>query len=224
MARIFNCYFIVAAFLGLILANVPEAAAQQQSFKTFCAAEYTKTSKCPEKTCQLQQQCAEQEDGADICTAVCAPNPCPQIPVESCPQEFCAVMESCSGTQVCQYQMQGGRPQCGSLAYAGQDVECCQGFVRRCGVEFLDGSCDMKGENSVYNLPICIPCGDGVCSQFEDRCNCPEDCNKSLSREEVPEKFVEILRKQGQRTQPAPAVPQPKVIDIKPQPKKNFGP
>lgn len=72
--------------------------------------------------------------------------------------------------------MAGEKADCGDVAYAGQDVACCEGLVRRCGIEFLDGTCDMEGQDSVYNLPICIPCGDGLCGQFENRCNCPEDC------------------------------------------------
>jgi hypothetical protein len=38
----------------------------------------------------------------------------------------------------------------------------------------------MQGKNTAYHLPICIPCGDGVCTNFENHCNCPEDCKKEI--------------------------------------------
>ena len=86
--------------------------------------------------------------------------------------------------------MYGERAKCGDLAYAGQDVDCCPGLVRRCGVEFFDGSCDMEGKNSIYSLPICVPCGDGVCGNFENRCNCPEDCKNPTLDNPVKKKVI----------------------------------
>jgi hypothetical protein len=145
----------------------------QDAFSKFCSEKFSKTGQCPEDICEMK--CDGAQDKPDP-PKVCLPKDCTQIEVEKCPVEFCAVMKDCSGGQICNYQMVGEHPECGDLSYGGQDIKCCEGFVRRCGVEFLDGSCDMEGKNSVYNIPICIPCGDGICGQFESQCNCPEDC------------------------------------------------
>lgn len=101
--------------------------------------------------------------------------PCDQIDAKDCPLNRCALMVNCRGQEICHFQM-FDPPECGDLSYAGQDVPCCEGLVRRCGMAFLDDTCDMYGDNSEYNLPICIPCGDGICTNFENICNCPEDC------------------------------------------------
>jgi hypothetical protein len=85
---------------------------------------------------------------------------CHRISVEECPIDRCAVMTNCRGQQICYFKMIDP-PVCGNLSYAGQDVPCCPGMVRRCGMAFLDMSCDLHGDNSEYHLPICIPCGDG---------------------------------------------------------------
>ncbi len=136
-----------------------------------CAREFRANGSCPEAVCRAVWV---EQDGRRV--QECRPKECPEIPPEACPPE-CSLMTDCSGEQICHYPMVGERPACGDLAYAGQDVPCCEGLVKRCGVEFIDGSCDMEGKHSVYNLPICIPCGDGVCGNFEDACNCPEDCS-----------------------------------------------
>ena len=137
-----------------------------------CARVFAETQVCPEETCRLVEEPREEGPAVRQCLALA----CTEIAAEDCPQDYCVVMTNCSGEEICHYPMQGGQPACGNLAYAGQDVECCKGLVQRCGIEFLDGTCDMEGVNSVYNLPICIPCGDGICTNFENRCNCPEDC------------------------------------------------
>ena len=141
-------------------------------FEQFCKKQYSEKEKCPDPVCRLQIK--KSEEGEE--TSDCVPVPCPRIPAESCPEDYCATMTDCSDQQICHYQMYGEKAVCGDVSYAGQDVDCCPGLVRRCGIEFYDGTCDMEGKNSVYNLPICIPCGDGICTNFENRCNCPEDC------------------------------------------------
>jgi hypothetical protein len=152
-------------------AEVLEASA---SLGGYCQTMFAQAEDCPEEICQMR--CREGFDAGAACAPACLPNECPDIDAQHCPLKFCAVMTNCSEETICHFPMVGEKIPCGDLAYAGQDVECCDGLVRRCGYEFLDGTCDMQGRNSVYSLPICVPCGDGVCNQFEDRCNCPEDC------------------------------------------------
>lgn len=165
---------IISIVLSMVFITLFPADAQM-NFLAHCFDVYKKTEKCPEAICNLE--CIPQ-DGKSECENVCLPKECTKIDVNACPPDFCNVMINCSEKETCYFKMIGEQAKCGDLAYAGQGVECCEGLVRRCGVEFLDGTCDMKGENSVYSLSICIPCGDDICGQFEDACNCPEDCRK----------------------------------------------
>lgn len=151
-------------------------AAGKKTFQEFCAQKYQETGKCPEDVCWEKTVVGADEKDQ----VLCLPRECPDIAAAACPQEYCTIMENCSNEKICHYQMEGERAQCGDLAYEGQDVECCPGLIRRCGIEFLDGTCDMEGRGSIYSLPICIPCGDGFCTNFESRCNCPEDCGEPL--------------------------------------------
>ncbi|HQO58745.1 MAG TPA: hypothetical protein PLT76_08520, partial [Candidatus Omnitrophota bacterium] len=146
-------------------------AAGKTTFQESCAQQYQETGKCPEDICWEKTVVGADEKDEILCL----PRECPDISADACPQDYCAVMVNCSNEKICHYQMRGERAQCGDLAYEGQDVECCPGLIRRCGIEFLDGTCDMEGRGSIYSLPICIPCGDGFCTNFESRCNCPED-------------------------------------------------
>lgn len=147
-------------------------------FVDYCTNTYQSKNNCPDATCLLQ--CA---DGSQIpnCPLACVPRDCKTISVESCPKDFCSVVVDCSEQKNClpkisEYQV----PTCGALAYSAQDVNCCKGLVKRCGFDYLDGSCNMKGNGTSYSFPICIPCGDGVCTNFENHCNCPEDCPKEI--------------------------------------------
>lgn len=150
-------------------------AQHEEDFASFCSEGFKAKGECPKDICETKCEILKQ---GEPCQNLCLPKPCPEIGRKECPEKFCTVMENCSKEKICHYQMTGEPARCGDLSYAGQDVECCQGLIRRCGVEFLDGTCDMEGKNSVDNLPICIPCGNGICNQFENRCNCPEDCGK----------------------------------------------
>ena len=93
----------------------------------------------------------------------------------TCPTDHCQIMISCNGKKICYAQIKSESLKCGGLAYAGQDVSCCEGLVKRCGVEFFEGTCSPYSKNSI---PVCLPCGNGICNEFENRCNCPEDCGK----------------------------------------------
>jgi len=157
----------------MVFAGQAIDSAEEKSFAAYCSEEMTKNGTCPDALCR--SVCADGSKKED-CPKACVPQDCTGIPTDKCPQQYCAVMTNCSEEEVCHYKMEGEPAKCGDLAYAGQDVACCPGLVQRCGIEFLDGNCDMEGRNSVYDLPICIPCGNDICDQFENRCNCPEDC------------------------------------------------
>jgi hypothetical protein len=168
--------------LGLHLTAVTALpAARQKQFADFCQQEFLSKENCPLTICKFELI----EDAEGQVKPFCVPRPCPEIRSLNCPKDFCTLMTNCSNEQTCHYQMDDP-PLCGDLAYAGQDVPCCEGLIQRCGVDFLDRTCDMEGKNSVYALPICIPCGDGVCVQFENPCNCPEDCGAPLSDKSLP--------------------------------------
>ncbi len=148
----------------------PSVSAQETAIE-FCQRVFQETGDCPEHSCEVPK-C----EGEGCLQKSCGPRSCASFSASECVNEFCEVLTDCGGKQVCG-DKHYDPPECGKLAYDGQNVSCCEGFVRRCGIEFFDHTCDMLGENSVYSLPICIPCGDGVCANFENRCNCPEDCH-----------------------------------------------
>ena len=162
----------------------------------YCGGVFVRTGDCPAAYCRLQCH-----DGTSLpnCTRSCRPKSCFEIEAGDCPVSAikaeetppadspkvtvrseghgpCRLLEGCSGKKVCFDKADTMVPSCGALAYLGDEVPCCAGLVKKCGVEFFDGSCDMIGERSVYSVPVCLPCGNGICNQFENRCNCPEDC------------------------------------------------
>lgn len=153
--------------LGLVLGLAPLASAE--SLEEYCRQAWTAQQLCPPAVCVL-----EKADGPNA-VEQCLARPCNQIAGKDCPTQFCDTLVNCRGQEICHFKMIDP-PACGNLSYAGQDVPCCPGLVRRCGEAFFDDTCDMYGDNSEYSLPICIPCGDGVCTNFENLCNCPEDC------------------------------------------------
>lgn len=169
---------LTLVFLLLIVLVGTGVLNAQQTFVDFCQTAYLENTVCPPSTCQLK--CA---DGQVIenCSQVCLPKECAVISAENCPKDFCHTVTDCSKKISCQpNSLEGYIPQCGALAYSGQEVSCCPGLVKRCGFDYLDGKCNMEGKNTSYNVPICIPCGNGVCSNFENHCNCPEDCKKKI--------------------------------------------
>jgi len=168
-------FILTFAFLlgGTLCLAAPAEDDRPEDLDAYCRQHYEKDGGCPETVCRLTELPGQEgEEPSQECRA----QECVEIEPKDCPQDYCALMQDCSGEKICHYQMPGDLAECGDLAYAGQDVPCCPGLVQRCGIEFLDGTCDMEGKDSVYNLPICIPCGDGICGNFENRCNCPEDC------------------------------------------------
>jgi hypothetical protein len=63
---------------------------------------------------------------------------------------------------------------------------CCEGLVRTDSlvvgdatppdVDRLDPACDFGPDPA--SLLTCIRCGDGICGEAENFCNCPADCSK----------------------------------------------
>ncbi|MFP4472466.1 MAG: hypothetical protein ACLFPX_01170 [Candidatus Omnitrophota bacterium] len=158
--------------IGLLTVMILAGAGQgfAQSANEFCRTQAMTTDECPAPLCEwrCQDENCEKND--------CRAKSCETLSAEECPLEFCEQRVNCRGNAVCVDRIIDP-PACGDIAYAGQDVPCCDGLVRRCGIQFYDRSCDMYGDRSVYAFPICIPCGDGICTNFENGCNCPEDCD-----------------------------------------------
>jgi len=155
------------------IVNTQEHQVKNQDLWDYCSKIYNKKVLCPKDVCVSSFKVNQQGIGYVM---RCEPKTCLSLDAQNCPTDTCQIMKGCGGDDVCFPRDERKPPVCGGLAYEGQDVECCPGFVKRCGVEFFDGSCGMKGKYSVYGVPICLPCGNGICNQFENRCNCPEDC------------------------------------------------
>lgn len=141
--------------------------------KVYCFDNYVKHGYCAREYCDLI--CKPTAD-PQVCNLTCIDKPCLALKSENCPIDKCDILEGCNGKKVCFDKQTSAAPDCGTLGYDGQEAECCPGLIRRCGIDFSDGRCDMEGKNSVYSVAICIPCGNGICNQFENKCNCPEDC------------------------------------------------
>ena len=139
-----------------------------------CDIIFRQTGECATDRCKVQ--CLKNAKSDAYCSLHCLPKICFEFEVKDCPKDHCQVLKGCNQEDACYGLLAVESSNCGGLAYSGQSLECCEGFVKRCGVEFFDGTCDMIGQSSMYVVPICIPCGNGVCEQFENRCNCPEDC------------------------------------------------
>lgn len=139
-----------------------------------CAEAFEKNHVCPSPLCASVCLDGTQTEG---CLLMCTPQACEKIPATSCPAQYCQVVTDCAKQKLCVPKVpEGAAPPCGDVAYNGTEVECCKGLIKRCGFDYFDGTCNMTGKGTPYHLPICIPCGDGKCTNFENHCNCPEDC------------------------------------------------
>lgn len=155
--------------------NAPVAAPLPVPVVVDCVKTFAQAQTCPSEQCDYG--CFTPTD--DGCQMACLPKPCWSIAPSYCPSDRCQLMVSCENSAVCfpkQPKLPAGS--CGDIGYNGQDVPCCKGLIKRCGLEFFDGTCDMAGRRSVYAVPVCVPCGNGICNQFEQSCNCPEDCSR----------------------------------------------
>ncbi len=130
---------------------------------------------CPSRYCT--QACA---GGGDTfgCSLTCAPKDCYRdFSAKNCPVgQNCSIWETASGDKVCYYNNPNDKRECGEEGYFGQKFECCEGYSRGVGIELADGSCDMTKGGYEGIFPYCIACGDGTCSNHENKCNCRADC------------------------------------------------
>jgi len=61
-----------------------------------------------------------------------------------------------------------------NAACTPEDIPCCEGLIKvPMAFEDEDGRCVAATCGS-----ICRPCGNGICDDNENRCNCPEDCQE----------------------------------------------
>ncbi len=70
--------------------------------------------------------------------------------------------------------------------------ECCPGLVSKQDVRMKsDGSCAV-----METWAVCLPCGNGICDQSENICNCPEDC----ITQSIPQKINQQLNNPSKDT------------------------
>lgn len=169
---------LIMVFFGTLIISPSQLFSATQPFINYCLNSYETDKVCPEQDCQLK--CLDGSQTPD-CVLGCQPKECRTFSVQSCPKRFCTIMTDCATEESCQPKTPFEQiPDCGTLGYNAQEVECCLGLIKRCGFDYLDGKCNMVGKGTAYQFPICIPCGDGVCTNFENHCNCPEDCKKDI--------------------------------------------
>ncbi len=162
---------VIVCFLALCFIFLSTDVFAQIDLKEYCSSSFRKTQSCPEELCKIK---GGNDSEKNVSVLSCVPKLCTDISSEHCPIENgCEVLIGCDEKKRCYFKQD--EPACGELAYSGQ-TQCCEGFIKRCGINFFDGSCDMVGLDDQYRLPICVPCGNGICNQFENHCNCPEDC------------------------------------------------
>ena len=169
---------IVVISISFILLTFNKHAYNEYVLAKYCRTTFEQTGKCPEDKCETGCGLGGQFNEGG-CPIGCNPKPCIAFTSETCPLESCQIITNCKGEEICYYKLLGQPPECGGISYYGQDVACCDGLVKRCGLVLADGSCD-NTQGGYNNLPHCLPCGNSVCDQFENICSCPEDC-KHLS-------------------------------------------
>ena len=167
--------FIFSLLFICLAANV---CAQQHNYphrdlQKYCLSSFEKNGVCPTDMCRFVCIEGSLDQG---CPLTCGAKDCLELSAKDCPLETCQLLDGCQKDQkVCYPKIEENESECGGVAYTGQK-SCCEGFIKRCGIEFFDGTCDMIGAKSTSSIPMCLPCGNGICNQFENRCNCPEDC------------------------------------------------
>lgn len=164
---------VVVVLGGILLNSFAFAQSGFEIVSKRCQETFDKTKICPSDLCETR--C---EAGDENCGNSCHAKHCRDIAGSACPSEFCQKRETCDHKTICMEMPSSQEPQCGQLGYDGA-VACCSGLQKKCGVEYYDGTCNMTPTDPAYLFPVCLPCGDGVCNQFENRCNCPEDCGKT---------------------------------------------
>lgn len=131
---------------------------------------------CPEDYCQIT--CVGGDSDTSGCIPGCRAKDCQFFSAKNCPLTDCAIWTTNTGDETCYYDRSNNPPECGSEGYYSQEVDCCEGLVRRSGKLLPDGSCDMAKGGYQDKFPYCLACGDGTCDEgfLENKCNCPEDC------------------------------------------------
>lgn len=165
---------IVIIAVSFILFFPTKLTYKESDLSKYCKTVFEETGKCPEDKCEIGCGSGGPFDVGG-CPIACNPKPCVAFDFDNCPLESCHIMTDCKGKEICYYKLSGEPPECGGTSYYGQDVACCEGLIKRCGRVLEDGSCDTNS-GGYNNLPHCIPCGNKICDQFENRCSCPEDC------------------------------------------------
>lgn len=176
-------YFLI--LMMMLFVSPVGAQTLGNSVLDYCFDTYEESGNCPKDLCRLACLDGGNYEGCEI---ICKPKLCQDIDAHKCPLDQCQLLPGCSGEDVCYPLPDRQEPKCGDLAYSGKR-ECCEGFVKRCGLEFFDGTCDMEADYTMFSVPTCLPCGNSICNQFENRCNCPEDCcdgRKECPFEEYP--------------------------------------
>ena len=197
--KVFILYIVFITF------TKPVFAGRSETLQAFCSSSFALTTECPMDWCHLTCQPTQDKSG---CSWLCLAKPCTEISANKCPLDYCQVLPGCGGKNVCYPKFINEPTTCGDVAYGGK-LECCEGYVKRCGIEFFDHKCDMVGAYTEFSIPICLPCGNGLCNQFENQCNCPEDCLPFSLREPagqsgrgLPEKELKEREAQKSVTQP----------------------
>ncbi len=129
----------VSIFWVFLSASVFAEIEEQQVLD--CESAFVQSGFCPENLCAREVKCATETEQIS-CTIQCNPKECVTIKAKDCPLERCAILSGCGEEKVCYPRIEEDNLECGELAYIGEK-ECCEGLVKRCGVEFLDDSCDM---------------------------------------------------------------------------------
>ncbi|WP_147451106.1 hypothetical protein [Corallococcus llansteffanensis] len=114
---------------------------------------------------------------ADVWCEGLSPERCGAFPEE------CYAATYCDGQRFCTSRRRARGRTCGEEGYYGGEVACCEGLVARCAKKTGDTTCN--DERDPEQQPMCLACGDGVCSTLEQRCNCPEDCAVGEKRRKI---------------------------------------
>lgn len=109
-------------------------------------------------------------------------NACFSETIYECINGKCVASGGGSGCIPCPYDCQDGvcigEPTCRdeNAECTIEDVPCCAGLKEvPLSFEDSDGNCVAATCGS-----ICRPCGNGICDENENRCNCPEDCKTAI--------------------------------------------
>ena len=105
---------------------------------------------------------------------------CSAQPLSACPSLRCMIMKNCRGYDICTERVGTFALCLGKHSHGA--APCCPIYKKICPSQVTEtGGCAVDG----YNFPLCVPCGNGTCNRFENRCNCPEDCLPTKERPKI---------------------------------------